>query len=67
MPHIKFSRYTHMIYHIIDLITSNISSIRRQKEPIINVLAPVQYIIIYLYYLYVFILFGDISRQMLLT
>ena len=56
-----------MIYHIIDLITSNISSIRRQKEPIINVLAPVQYIIIYLYYLYVFILFGDISRQMLLT
>ena len=52
MSHIKFSCYTHMIYHIIYLITSNISSIRRQKEPIINVLAPVQYIILYLYYLW---------------
>ena len=52
MSHIKFSCYTHMIYHIIYLITSNISSIRRQKEPIINVLSPVQYIINYLYYLW---------------
>ena len=60
MSHIKFSRYTHMIYHIINLITSNICSIRRQKEPIVNVLALVQ---LYFYYLFVlfniFIIFGD--------